>query len=126
MKKGFICSLDDFGAGYSSLNLLKNLSIDIVKLDIMFFRKSNDIRRERIVISNIINMAKELHIKTIAEGVEFTETVDFLKSAGCDIIQGYVFARPMPLEDFERLLSEKTSLSPTDENKAVNICTEKL
>lgn len=124
-EKGFICSLDDFGAGYSSLNLLKNLSIDIVKLDIMFFRKSNDIRRERIVISNIINMAKELHIKTIAEGVEFTETVDFLKSAGCDIIQGYVFARPMPLEDFERLLGETKSLSPTDENKAVNICTEK-
>ena len=124
-ERGFICSLDDFGAGYSSLNLLKNLSIDIVKLDIMFFRKSNDIRRERIVISNIINMAKELHIKTIAEGVEFTETVDFLKSAGCDIIQGYVFARPMPLEDFERLLGETKSLSPTDENKAVNICTEK-
>ena len=124
-EKGFICSLDDFGAGYSSLNLLKNLSIDIVKLDIMFFRKSSDIRRERIVISNIIHMAKELHIKAIAEGVEFTETVDFLKSAGCDIIQGYVFARPMPLEDFERLLGETVSLAPKDDNKAVNICTEK-
>jgi diguanylate cyclase (GGDEF)-like protein len=123
-EKGFICSLDDFGSGYSSLNLLKNLSIDILKLDIMFFRKSNDIRRERIVISNIINMAKELQIKTIAEGVEYRETVDFLKAAGCDIIQGYVFARPMPLDAFERLLSETVTLAPLDEHKAVNICKE--
>lgn len=114
-EKGFICSLDDFGAGYSSLNLLKNVSIDIVKLDIMFFRKSSDIKRERIVISNIINMAKELRIKTIAEGVEYTETVEFLKSAGCDVIQGYVFAKPMPIEEFEKLLLEKT-LHPESEN----------
>ncbi|MDW2798759.1 EAL domain-containing protein [Clostridium boliviensis] len=119
-EKGFICSLDDFGAGYSSLNLLKNLTIDIVKLDIMFFRKSNDIRRERIVISNIIRMAKELQIKTIAEGVEYTETVDFLRTAGCDIVQGYVFARPMPVESFEKLLKETVTLVPQDEYKAVN------
>ena len=119
-EKGFICSLDDFGAGYSSLNLLKNLSIDIVKLDIMFFRKSSDIRRERIVISNIIHMAKELQIKTIAEGVEYTETVDFLKTAGCNIVQGYVFARPMPVESFEKLLKETVILVPQDEHKAVN------
>ena len=119
-EKGFICSLDDFGAGYSSLNLLKNLSIDIVKLDIMFFRKSNDIRRERIVISSIIRMAKELQIKTIAEGVEYTETVDFLRTAGCNIVQGYVFARPMPVESFEKLLKETVTLVPQDEYKAVN------
>ncbi len=119
-EKGFICSLDDFGAGYSSLNLLKNLSIDIVKLDIMFFRKSSDIRRERIVISNIIHMAKELQIKTIAEGVEYTETVEFLKTAGCNIVQGYVFARPMPVESFEKLLKETVILVPQDAYKAVN------
>lgn len=124
-EKGFICSLDDFGAGYSSLNLLKNLSIDIVKLDIMFFRKSNDIKRERIVISNIIHMAKELQIKTIAEGVEYTETVDFLKTAGCNIVQGYVFARPMPVESFEKLLKETVTMVPQDEYKAVNKWAEK-
>ena len=67
---GFTCSLDDFGSGYSSLNLLKNLPIDVLKLDIMFFHKSRDMGRERIVISNFIHMAKELNIKTIAEGVE--------------------------------------------------------
>ena len=109
-EKGFICSLDDFGSGYSSLNLLKNLKIDVLKLDIMFFRKSNDISRERIVISNIINMAKELKIKTIAEGVEYVETVEFLKAAGCDVIQGYVFAKAMSVEAFELMLYEKENI----------------
>lgn len=115
-KKGFVCSLDDFGSGYSSLNLLKNLPIDVLKLDIMFFRKSADIKRERIVISNIINMAKELQIRTIAEGVEYVETVDFLTSAGCDVIQGYVFAKPMPVEAFDAMLLTKKGepLVPAD------------
>ncbi|WP_049791652.1 bifunctional diguanylate cyclase/phosphodiesterase [Lacrimispora saccharolytica] len=115
-KKGFVCSLDDFGSGYSSLNLLKNLPIDVLKLDIMFFRKSTDIKRERIVISNIINMAKELQIRTIAEGVEYVETVDFLTSAGCDVIQGYVFAKPMPIEAFDEMLLKKKgeALIPED------------
>ncbi len=114
--KGFICALDDFGSGYSSLNLLKNLKIDVLKLDIMFFRKSRDITRDRIVISNVINMAKELRIKTIAEGVEYVETVDFLKASGCDMIQGYVFARPMSAEMFEKTLSRKDGdqLTPVD------------
>jgi diguanylate cyclase (GGDEF)-like protein len=115
-EKGFVCSLDDFGSGYSSLNLLKNLKIDVLKLDIMFFRKSSDISRERIVISNIINMAKELKIKTIAEGVEYVETVEFLRSAGCDVIQGYVFYKAMPIKEFEQMISEKKneSLMPVD------------
>lgn len=103
---GFICSLDDFGSGYSSLNLLKNLPIDVLKLDILFFHKSRDIRRERIVVSNVINMARELNIKTIAEGVEDMDTVEFLRDAGCNVIQGYVFAKPMPQEDFEHLLTK--------------------
>lgn len=97
---------NDFGSGYSSLNLLKNLPIDVLKLDILFFQKSRDIRRERIVVSNVINMAKELDIKTIAEGVEDMDTVEFLRKAGCNVIQGYVFAKPMPQEDFEHLLTD--------------------
>lgn len=110
-KSGFVCSLDDFGSGYSSLNLLKNLPIDVLKLDIMFFRKSADITRERIVISNIINMAKELQIRTIAEGVEYVETVDFLQLAGCDVIQGYVFFKPMPVEAFDAMLMENNGIA---------------
>ena len=103
---GFICSLDDFGSGYSSLNLLKNLPIDVLKLDILFFQNSRDLRRERIVVSNFINLARELHIKTIAEGVEKRDTVEFLKSTGCDVVQGFVFSKPMPLEEFDILLRE--------------------
>ncbi len=103
-ERGFICSLDDFGSGYSSLNLLKNLPIKVLKLDILFFHRSVDKARERIVVRNIVNMAKELRIRVIAEGVEDMETVEFLRGAGCDIVQGYVFARPMPLSEFEQLL----------------------
>lgn len=104
--RGFTCSLDDFGSGYSSLNLLKNLPIDVLKLDILFFHKSRDVRRERIVVSNVINMARELEIKTIAEGVEDMDTVEFLREAGCNVIQGYVFSKPVPREEFERLVRE--------------------
>ncbi|MEQ2455705.1 putative bifunctional diguanylate cyclase/phosphodiesterase [Flavonifractor hominis] len=104
---GFICTMDDFGTGYSSLNLLKNLPINVLKLDIMFFRKSIDKRRERIVVRNIIQMAKELDIRVVAEGVEAEESLEFLRAAGCDIAQGYLFAKPMPLEQFERLVEEK-------------------
>lgn len=104
--KGFTCSLDDFGSGYSSLNVLKNLPVSVLKLDMLFFRKSVDIKRERIVVSNIINMARELKIKTIAEGVENTETVDFLRAAGCDVIQGYIFSKPLSQEEFGCLIRE--------------------
>ena len=103
-KRGFICSLDDFGSGYSSLNILKNLPIQVLKLDILFFRKSVDIARERIIIRNILTMAHELQMKTIAEGVETAEQVEFLKAAGCDIVQGYVYFKPMPLADFDQVL----------------------
>ncbi len=105
--KGFICSMDDFGSGYSSLNLLKNLPINILKLDILFFQNSVDQQRERVVISHVINMARELSIRIVAEGVEDRETVEFLRQAGCDVIQGYIFARPMPSGAFERLLDER-------------------
>ena len=102
--RGFICALDDFGSGYSSLNLLKNLPIDVLKLDVLFFRQSLDKQRERIVVRHIINMAKELQIRVIAEGVEEQESLKFLRNAGCDTVQGYIFAKPMPIEDFSALL----------------------
>lgn len=107
-EKGFVCSLDDFGAGYSSLNVLKNLPIDVLKLDMLFLKEGADTEREHIVITNIISMAKELNMKTISEGVETEKQVEFLRDAGCDIVQGYVFAKPMPCEEFKELLKERT------------------
>lgn len=100
---GFVCSIDDFGSGYSSLNVLKNLPIDVLKLDARFFKDSDDIVRERIVIANFITMAQKLSIKTVAEGVETAEQVEFLKKAGCDVVQGYIFSKPLPPADFETL-----------------------
>ncbi|ULQ60471.1 GGDEF domain-containing protein [Brucepastera parasyntrophica] len=104
-RNGFICSIDDFGAGYSSLNVLKNLPIDVLKLDALFFRKGDSDAREQIVIENFIRMAKELNIKTVAEGVETSEQVVFLQNIGCDMIQGYIFSKPLPQDEFEILIS---------------------
>ncbi len=101
---GFPVSIDDFGSGYSSLNLLKDLEVDVLKLDREFFNLNTDFERLQKVVSSVITMAKDLNIKTVSEGVETEEHVDFLKEIGCDIAQGYYFARPMPLEEFEKLI----------------------
>lgn len=101
---GFLCSIDDFGAGYSSLNVLKDLPVDVLKLDGLFFREGGNPDRDHIVIKNIVNMAKELQIKTVSEGVERWDQVDFLRQIGCDLIQGYIYAKPMPVDSYVKLL----------------------
>lgn len=103
-KEGFICSLDDFGSGYSSLNTLKDLPIQVLKLDILFFERGAADEKARIIVENVIHMAKLLNIRVVAEGVEDTEQVDSLRQWGCDVVQGFVFERPMPAEDFGRLI----------------------
>lgn len=105
-QRGFICSLDDFGAGYSSLNTLKDLPIQVLKLDLLFFRKGTDEEKSRIIIENVIHLAKQLNIEIVAEGVEQPEQVEFLRKTGCDIIQGFVFGRPIPAGEFKKLLEE--------------------
>ena len=92
---GFLVSMDDFGSGYSSLNSLKDMPLDILKLDAGFFRGSEDNPRTEIVVSEAIRLAKSLNMKTVAEGVEEKSTVDFLANEGCDMIQGYYFAKPV-------------------------------
>lgn len=99
-KAGFSCSLDDFGAGQSSLNVLKNIPIDTLKLDMLFFRESNNSLRDKKLWKSIIEMAKALDMKTVSEGVENTEQVEYLKEIGCDLIQGFVFSKPLPAEEF--------------------------
>lgn len=100
-KEGFLVSMDDFGAGYSSLNSLKDLPLDIVKLDGEMFRITEEEERGKTVIRNTISMAKDLDIKVVAECIETREQVEFLCSVGCDIIQGYYYAKPMPVNQFE-------------------------
>lgn len=98
---GFLVSMDDFGAGYSSLNSLKDLPLDVVKLDGELFRITDEVERGQTVIRNTISMAKDLHMKVVAECIETREQVEFLCTVGCDIIQGYYYAKPMPVEQFE-------------------------
>ena len=98
---GFAVSMDDFGSGYSSLNSLKDMPLDVLKLDAEFFRGESAEGRGEIVVSEAIKLAKSLNMRTVAEGVEIKEQVDFLASEGCDMIQGYYFAKPMPSNEYE-------------------------
>ncbi len=98
---GFTVSMDDFGSGYSSLNSLKDMPLDVLKLDAEFFRGENEGDRGEIVVSEAIRLAKQLNMRTVAEGVEIKEQVDFLAKEGCDMIQGFYYAKPMPKDEFE-------------------------
>lgn len=102
-KLGFIVSMDDFGTGYSSFNILKDIEIDILKIDKSFFDNLETNKRAQIIIETIIKMCKRLNIKTVAEGIERKEQLEFLKKYGCDIIQGYYFSKPMLIEEFENV-----------------------
>jgi EAL domain-containing protein (putative c-di-GMP-specific phosphodiesterase class I) len=108
-KRGFLISIDDFGSGYSSLNLLKTLPIDIIKLDREFFMKNRMQDNDKIVISGIISLAKGLGLKVISEGVETLEQAEFLKESSCDMAQGFLFYQPLPMEDFYQLMSSSKS-----------------
>lgn len=98
---GFIVSMDDFGTGYSAFNILKDIEIDILKIDKEFFINLENNKRAQIIIESIVQMCKRLKIKTVAEGIETKYQVDFLKNIGCDIIQGYYFSKPITIQEFE-------------------------
>ena len=103
-ENGFGISIDDFGAGYSSLNLLKDMTTDVLKLDKEFFRKGELKKEEKIIVSSIIGMAKQLNMKVLSEGVETTSQMEFLKQIECDLAQGYLYAKPLPVMAFEEIL----------------------
>ncbi|MEF9917496.1 MAG: EAL domain-containing protein [Lachnospiraceae bacterium] len=105
---GFGCSMDDFGSGYSSLNLIQYIPVDTLKIDKIFFRNgTTDLQRTESILGSIITMAKALSMKTVAEGVEHLQQVTMLRRLNCDYIQGYYFARPMPINEFEQLFFQK-------------------
>ncbi|MDD3049358.1 MAG: EAL domain-containing protein [Bacilli bacterium] len=106
-KAGFLCALDDFGSGYSSFNILLNSQIDILKLDRVFFNKELN-EENRTAIQSIINICKKLHVKVIAEGIEDQKYVNYLEQAGCDIIQGFYFYKPMSLDAFQQLIQQES------------------
>lgn len=104
-RSGFLCSMDDFGAGYSSLNMLKSIHVDVLKLDRQFFLYGDDAERGQELVKNMIAMAKALKMKMVAEGIDDEALVEPLRAMGCDAIQGYVFAKPMPMEEFTQFVA---------------------
>ncbi len=102
-ERGFVVMMDDFGSGYSSLNILKDIKVDVLKIDMRFLSDTEEETRSENILAAVVRMAKWLNLPVIAEGVERKEQVLFLKSIGCEYVQGYYFARPMPVADFEEL-----------------------
>ncbi len=98
-ESGYEVWMDDFGAGYSSLNVLKDYKFDTLKIDMAFLRSFDTNPNTKIIVSAIVDMAKKLNIRTLAEGVETEEHVKFLRSIGCEKVQGYFYSKPLPLEE---------------------------
>lgn len=110
---GYVVEMDDFGSGYSSLNVLREVDLDVIKLDMLFLSEKANNNRGGTIISSIVRMAKWLDMPVIAEGVETMGQADFLRSIGCEYIQGYLYSKPLPEEEFEALLV-KTMVDTTD------------
>ena len=106
-KAGFIVEMDDFGSGYSSLNLLKDMPVDVLKIDMAFLRKSPNDVKARTIVYNIIRLAEELGITSLTEGVETEDQFGKLSEMGCRLYQGYYFSKPIPVEEFEAFASGK-------------------
>ncbi len=104
---GFTILMDDFGSGYSSLNILKDVDLDVLKIDMKFFSKGNTAEKGAKIIEAVIRMADSLDMMVIAEGVEEKHQVDFLNDLGCDYIQGYYFGRPMSQDQYEKLTNHE-------------------
>lgn len=130
---GFIIMMDDFGSGYSSLNTLKDLPVDILKIDMKFMNDLDKGGKSAVILESIVRMAKWMSLKAVAEGVETEEELNFLKSVECNYIQGYYFYRPMPEKDFEELLNnpelvdvKSAALRDSDENDFAILYNESL
>ena len=123
-EKGFTVMMDDFGSGYSSLSVLKDIRVDMLKIDTRFFDDAHVAGRGENIVASIVRMAKWLNIPAVAEGVEREEQVDFLRSVGCDYVQGFYFARPMPIDEYERLIGESgAALVPSPVKSALDLNT---
>jgi len=101
---GFIVEMDDFGSGYSSLNLLKDMPVDVLKIDMKFLGRTKDSGKAQTIVKNIINLSKELGITALTEGVETETQYQALSEMGCSLFQGYYFSKPIPVADFEHYL----------------------
>lgn len=106
---GFRCSVDDFGVGYSSLSLVSEMDFDTLKFDRSFFTNLSDLKAQKIVRC-LINMAQELNLGMVIEGIETQDQIDFLKAEKCDVIQGYFYSRPLPEHEFDEWVDKNGHL----------------
>ncbi len=104
-EQGFSLWLDDFGSGYSSLNVLKDFSFDMMKLDMKFLLRFSDNQKTRPIISSMVELAKKIGMQTLSEGVESPEVFSYLREIGCERLQGYLFGKPMPPEEFRKKIT---------------------
>jgi len=101
---GFVVEMDDFGSGYSSLNMLKEVPFQVLKTDLEFLSATGDEQRKDRILDGIIRMAHEMGMLVIAEGVETKEQADYLLALNCEQMQGYYFSQPLSVEEFEKLV----------------------
>ena len=104
--KGFEIEMDDFGSGYSSLNMLSYMPIDVLKMDMQFVRNITQSEKDFKLVELVLDIARYLKVPVVAEGVETEAQLSMLKGAGCDLVQGYYFSRPLPPEEFESLIAK--------------------
>ena len=123
-KLGFVIEMDDFGSGYSSLNMLNQIKLDILKLDMKFIQSETSKPVDQGILRFIVGLARWMNLSVVAEGVETREQLERLREIGCDYVQGYFFAKPMPSNDFEEML--KIQEEEEKEQKAEKIVIEKV
>jgi len=109
-EKGFLVLMDDFGSGYSSLNMLRNLNVDIIKLDAHFLRMNDEDRKGMQIMESVVNLARTMGVPIIVEGVETQEELDFITGLDCQYVQGFFFYRPMPVPDYEKLIASPENI----------------
>ena len=109
-EQGFEIEMDDFGSGYSSLNMLSDMPVDVLKMDMKFIRNIENSETDRKLVTLILDIAKFLDVSVVAEGVETEGQLAILRSGNCDLVQGYFFSRPLPPEEFEQLIRRELAI----------------
>ena len=113
--RGFEIEMDDFGSGYSSLNMLSYMPIDVLKMDMQFVRNITQSAKDFRLVELVLDIARYLKVPVVAEGVETKAQLDMLESAGCDLVQGYYFSRPLPPAEFEKLIVREQNIERENE-----------
>jgi EAL domain-containing protein (putative c-di-GMP-specific phosphodiesterase class I) len=106
-ERGFQVEMDDFGSGYSSLNMLSEMPVDVIKMDMKFVRNIEKSETDRRLVTLILDLARYLRVPVVAEGVETEGQLEILRQGECDYVQGYYFSRPLPPAEFEKLIQKE-------------------